>query len=78
MADYWKHSFSGTLGELVAGLRNSSRILKNNFRIHIQYFSIITCRNCKMSFQRSSGLLSSMLQGSRGRYNPAHCTTEAR
>ncbi len=29
MADYWKLSLSGTLGELVAGLRNSSRILNN-------------------------------------------------
>ena len=31
MADYWKLSLSGTLGELVAGLRNSSRILKKQF-----------------------------------------------
>jgi hypothetical protein len=31
MADNRKLSLSGTLGELVAGLRNSSRILKNKF-----------------------------------------------
>jgi hypothetical protein len=55
MADYWKLSLSGTLGELVAGLRNSSRILQN------KCYSIITFRNCKMSFLRSRGMFFSLL-----------------
>ncbi len=53
MAVYWKLSLSGTLGELVAGLRNSSRILKKKIIGYTSAKSHLKLLNVIPEIQRS-------------------------